>query len=209
MEEDAYVVSIRAKLSRAGIKITKVLLACEEVDRNADGVIHVDDLEAVLTQLLKGSDETITKRELRALTACMTTSRDKADSEIEYNKLLKVLQPREARRLDQQPERWHDGGGKESEDGVISSSSARSRRGVGFGARSGGKSTYWAKSRGTVGEWLTNSACDTEVKNFKKLIAILETFERETGVAITTAGDGSIVVPLGPDLKATINFSNI
>ena len=203
MEEDAHVVSVRAKLSRAGIKTTKVLLACEEVDRNADGVIHVDDLEAVLAKLLKGADDTITKRELRALTACVTTSRDKADSEIEYQKLLKVLQPREARRLEQQPERWHDGGGKESEDGVVSG------RRVVFGARNGGRSTYWAKSRGTVGEWLANSACDTEVKNFKKLIAIMETFERETGVVIATAADGSLVVPLGPDLKATINFSSM
>ena len=210
-EENLLVVSVRAKLSRAGVKVARVLQACEDLDLNRDGLVHLDDLEAALSELLRGAevveDRSVNKREMRALMQELTDSRDKVGNKIEYARLLKVLQPREhvKRILKQEPERWHDdddeavGGGR--------GGSSRGRRHVSVAGGSGGDGAYWSQSRGSVGEWLANSACPAEIKNFKKLIAALENFERDSGVSILTARGGSLVVPLGPDLKATVSFS--
>jgi hypothetical protein len=187
--ESEHIVSIRAKLSRAGIKTASLLRACEAQDGNQDGLVHIDDLESVLVELLVGSGNAPSKREMRALQSSMTSNKDRVEALVEYQRLQKILAPRETRR---EEERWYDG-----------NSAAGTARRVGYAGED-----YWAQQRGSVGEWLTNAACPSEVKNFKKLIAHLERFERETGVAIETTTKGSLVIPLGPDLQVTMNFSN-
>jgi len=186
--ESEHIVSIRAKLSRSGIKTPSLLRACEAQDGNKDGLIHVDDLEAVLVDLL-GPGNAPSKREMRALQSNLTSSKDRVEALVEYQRLQKILAPRESKR---EEERWYDAAG----------TTGTARR-VGYAGED-----YWAQQRGSVGEWLTNAACPSEVKNFKKLIAHLERFERETGVAIETTTKGSLVIPLGPDLQVTMNFSN-
>jgi hypothetical protein len=59
---------------------------------------------------------------------------------------------------------------------------------------------------GSVGEFLQSVACPSEIKNFKRLISALETFERESGMKISSNADGDFLIPLGPDLKASLKF---
>ena len=66
-------------------------------------------------------------------------------------------------------------------------------------------SEKWAYQSGTLGEWLKKAACPAEVINFKKFLARLEDYERSSGLNCKRTGDG-FVVPLGPDLKASIQF---
>lgn len=58
---------------------------------------------------------------------------------------------------------------------------------------------------GSIGEWLHKVACPVEIDNYKLLISHLENFERESGMRIKMRS-GKMIVPLGPDLKAEINF---
>lgn len=77
------------------------------------------------------------------------------------------------------------------------------RRPVRGGA--GGGVTY--APSGSVGDWLMKSACPAEVKNFKKLIACLERFERESGMRLNMKSNGEgFDIPLGPDLAASLSF---
>jgi uncharacterized protein YfkK (UPF0435 family) len=59
--------------------------------------------------------------------------------------------------------------------------------------------------KGSVGEWLKKAACPAEVKNFQKFIACLEDYERSSGMKCVCKNDG-FVLPLGPDLKVSVNF---
>lgn len=63
----------------------------------------------------------------------------------------------------------------------------------------------WATKKGSVGEWLKKAACPAEVENFRKFIACLEEFERSSGMKCVQKENG-FVVPMGPDLKASISF---
>lgn len=207
MEQEDSLISIRAKLSRAGVKITTIIAECEQIDKNNDSLLHMDDLEAVLVHLLGNQERNaISKREMRVLMSCLTNSRDKAYCLVEYPKLVDILYPREAqeKRKEAQPERWFDGGEVLSESKATSSRMKSGKNRSMISSPSGPE--YWARQRGSVGEWLTRAAAPAEIKNFKRLIACLETFERESGVSIEQAGNGAMVIPLGPGLTATLNF---
>ena len=87
--------------------------------------------------------------------------------------------------------------------------------------------THYSLLLGSVGEWLFKAACPSEIANFKRFIACLERFERESGMKIQlTPGGftqtlvylliylliiiyniGNFKVPLGPDLQASIKFN--
>lgn len=105
-----------------------------------------------------------------------TIGEGKQRGSIEYKKLIDVLEGEPDR-----GERWFDGEEEEPVD----------RR--------------WATKRGSVGEWLKNAACPAEVQNFKTFIGCLEEFERMSGMKCVPSADG-FTVPLGPDLRASINF---
>ena len=59
--------------------------------------------------------------------------------------------------------------------------------------------------KGSIGEFLQHAACPIEIKNFKKFIAMIEKYEKSTGVSVDATKDG-FVVPLGPDLRVSIEF---
>ena len=59
---------------------------------------------------------------------------------------------------------------------------------------------------GTVGEFLVNAACVAEQRNYKLLMSVLDKFECESGMRINVSKEG-LVIPLGPDLQATLNIS--
>lgn len=186
-----------------------VISRCEALDRNRDELIHVDDLEKVLRTLLvidaRDEDNMLTKRELRELNDMMGSGRERG--EVEYSRLQTLLEPAAARQQQQQQqeqsERWRDDIEVSDRRRGAAASSSSSR------AASTRRSDpdYWATSRGSVGEWLANAACPAEIKNFKRFIASMERFERESGVRLEQLEGGDFVVPLGPDLRVTMSFS--
>jgi hypothetical protein len=179
---------IREKMVDQRVRPDSIVHACEAIDKNRDELIHADDLEDVLHDLLGAS--TLNRREIKTLTGTLEVpgARGKA---IEYKRLTEVLEvglasgvgDRENRDSNGRPlgETWR--GGDESEI----------------------HTTRWAKQKGSVGEWLTGPACPAEQKNFKKFINAMERFERDTGMRIQPNEEG-FVVPIGPDLRASVKF---
>lgn len=58
---------------------------------------------------------------------------------------------------------------------------------------------------GSIGEFLQKSACPIEIRNFQNFIALLEKYEKTSGMKATSTAEG-FVVPLGPDLRVSIEF---
>jgi hypothetical protein len=56
--------------------------------------------------------------------------------------------------------------------------------------------------------WLLSDLMCTTMpyRNLQLLSALLERYERETGLTIVTDGNNNLVVPLGPDLQATVTY---
>jgi len=58
---------------------------------------------------------------------------------------------------------------------------------------------------GSVGEWLQTVSCPAEQRNFRKFIDCMEAYEASSGMKVIPNERG-FVVPLGPDLRAQVNF---
>jgi hypothetical protein len=172
------------RLERCKIKIVTVINRLEELDANHDGIVHISDLEDVLIDML-GSDA-ISKRELLHLSRCLQSTGFE-DGTINYRRLHDVLEAPTTSSIPSSLSR-HPGGREHWYD----PEQANGRRAV---LRSG-----------SVGEWLQNASCPAELRNFKAFIALLEDFERESGMKCTPTEKG-FVVPLGPDLRASITFT--
>ena len=169
--------SIRRKLRSSGISAESIVESCKELDRNGDGIIHPDDFLDILNDLLP--PQTLSRRELRHLRTSLTEG--KAFTALHYRRLPDILAFENSKtRREVSEERWID-------EGKVADSES------------------WATRSGSLGEWLYKAACPAEQKNFVRFIRCLEKFERESGMKIVTHNDG-FVVPLGPDLRASINI---
>lgn len=120
-------------------------------------------------------DNPLTRREMNYLLGRIT--HDKRRGNVEYSQLFEILEQRENKV--EKEEVWHD---DEACDDDVESA-----------------------EKGSIGEFLQRSACPAEVKNFKRFIAALEMFERDSGMRVTSI-DGGFLVPLGPDLRASVKF---
>jgi hypothetical protein len=95
---------IRRKLRDSRIKIATVVHRCEQKDRNGDGIIHLDDLEDILNDIVPPENR-ITRRELlRFATALMG---EKNNGSIKYEKLSDVIEP-PRKRDPRENEKWAD-----------------------------------------------------------------------------------------------------
>mmetsp|Transcript_746 Transcript_746/g.1239 ORF Transcript_746/g.1239 Transcript_746/m.1239 type:complete len:205 (+) Transcript_746:90-704(+) len=169
--------SINKKLRDNNVKIESIIEECEDMDLNHDGVIHPDDLIDAFRNLLPR--DTITRREFHHLIAKLTVSKGQS---VRYRELADMFgTTRRREKNNEDTEKWHDDIPEIDEfadfDGM----------------------------KGSIGEWLHRRACPAEVETFKKFIACLELFERESGMRIDPKSNG-FDVPLGPDLRATIKF---
>jgi hypothetical protein len=184
-----YLKSIRDKLIQNKVKIETVIERCRLFDENGDNVIHADDLIDALFDLVPR--HTFNKRELQHLVIATTHGARKGH--VAYLKLPEVLNNTEKnnnnsnrvrtsrRDRDDLEERWLDDQELVPEE-------------------------RWATQRGSVGEWLLTAGCASERSNFKDLVSCLEVFERESGMRIEQTEQG-FIIPLGPNLRATLNFS--
>lgn len=175
---------IKRKIRSCNLKVATIISKCEEFDKNNDNIIHSDDLEDILRDLLR--DKMLSRRELRYLFEAI--GGDKNGGNLVYNRLNDILDSNNHSKRDKigssrgDKEHWHTDNDNNQD-------------------------SRWASTSGSVGEWLLKAACPNEVKNFKKFVACLEKFERETGMNVSLKQDGSgFNVPLGPDLSANIAF---
>jgi hypothetical protein len=179
----SYLNSVRDKLRLHHVKVETVMEKCKMFDRNGDNIIHADDLIDVLFDLVPRN--VFNKRELHHLVSALT--HDSRKGNIAYLRIEDVLEgvvassQRGGGRRQEMEEKWLD------EETLV-------------------QDQQWAVQRGTVGEWLVTAGCPAERHNFRCLIDCLETFERETGMKIGQK-DGGFTIPLGPNLRAALEFS--
>jgi hypothetical protein len=141
-------------------------------------VIHINDLKEIINNLLDKRD-IMSEREMNFLLTRLSSKHIPKKS-IMYIKLFDIFDSTQNKALPvEKIERWNDEEELETEK--------------------------WAFARGSLGEWLKRAACPSEIKNFKRLIAHLEDFERSSGMNCSPTEDG-FIVPLGPDLKASVRF---
>ena len=96
--------NIRMKVRRAGLKTASVIEGCKKLDRNKDGRVHFDDLEMVMTDLLRKKGLEPTRREWRHIMSGMTNSPERGD--VLYEKLYNVLDSVQST----SQEMWYDWG---------------------------------------------------------------------------------------------------
>lgn len=174
---------LAGKIKRKNVKISTIVSKCEAVDLNEDGIIHIADLEDVLMEIF--GPEAISRREMAHLSRLLQ-SEGQSEGFIDYHRLYDVLeqqQPskREDAVRDEQKETWYD-----------PAEILNRREGI--------------RKRGSVGEWLQTASCPAEAANFRLFIRMLEDFERESGMKCQPT-DSGFIVPLGPDLRASVSFS--
>ena len=85
--EDRLLSRISIKIKEKGIKVAKLVHLCEGVDKNKDGIIHIDDFEEVIKEAF--GFQTLTRREVNFLVASCLVS--KKSQSIEYERLYNVF----------------------------------------------------------------------------------------------------------------------
>jgi hypothetical protein len=78
---------IKRKIRSCNIKVATIISKCEEFDKNNDNIIHSDDLEDILRDLLR--DKMFSRRELRYLFEAI--GGDKNGGNLVYNRLNDIL----------------------------------------------------------------------------------------------------------------------
>ena len=187
--------SVRSKLESSRIRTDSLIHKCEKVDKNGDDLIHADDLEDVLYEVL--GPKTLNRREINALTNSLEVPGTSRRS-VEYKRLADLIDGRTSSDINNvrnssenynfrqsQTDNWRE---DTMDNTNANTTSNRSRN-----------------RQGSIGEWLQTASCPAERKNFRKFIDAMERFERETGMKINNQPDG-FTVPLGPDLRCQIKF---
>jgi methyl coenzyme M reductase subunit D len=82
---------VRRKLRDSKIKVASIVHRCEVKDRNEDGLVHIDDLEDILNEVIP-SKHRITRRELIRFSATIMSERN--DGRIQYEKISDILEPK-------------------------------------------------------------------------------------------------------------------
>ena len=197
------ITKIKAKVKNCGLKTATIVEACRVIDRNRDGLIHFDDLEMVMTDLLAKRGVEFSRREWRQIMGAI--SNDPTRGEVLYENLYEVFDSGVAGVSE---EKWFDQGSVE----VIRSDTRGRDRSVSpvrttlhVSSPARGSKKMGPMPKGSIGHWLQTKAYPTEVSNFKCFVQALEKYERDSGEKIETTEDG-FLVPLGPELVVKIQY---
>ena len=156
----------------------------------------------VMSDLMRKKGLELTRREWRHIMSSLTNSPDRGD--VLYEKLYEVLDP-SVNGISK--ENWYDGNTVETiQLSVPLGSSSPLRTSVTTTNLSPTRRKNVSGPPGSIGDFLEKKGYDSEVSNFKKFIHSLEKYERDSGMKIQTSADGGLIVPLGPDLKASISY---
>lgn len=215
VSEEEVLRNMRSKMESASTDIGWIIRRCQGIDANLDGVIYVEDFLRIFQEECSVHNQ-LTRRELNALTTHLSLVAD--PNRIRYTRLREFVS-NTRRSLDQRATGGHQ---TRRQISGFEDTAERPSRAVGDQVDDYDRWNYdddhgphadvqpWAVQSGSVGEWLFKKACPAERRNFVKLIEALERFEAQTGMQITrneTTGD--LVVPLGPALRAKIEFVGV
>ena len=162
------------------MKYQRVLQRCQGLDRNQDGIIHATDLEDILVDYL-GIDN-VSRREIDRLARILRPKTASApDGSIDYRELEEMFYQAE--------ENMDETGFKQPQlpEDLYDPTNLGNYK------------------RGSVGDLFEKNSCPAEKNNFRNFILCIEEFERMSGMKATMTDDG-MVIPIGPELRAKINF---
>ena len=188
------VASLKRRLLRRKVHVETVIQLCTKMDKKRAGILHMDDIKSIFLELL--ADDCPSRREMQALEGLLKVD---ANGDVNYLILEDLLHD------EYRPKsiKWsEDEKGDDEEEEEYAR--GRSRPGQSKDVKTTKEESMKLPS-GSIGEWLQRAACPIEVQNYQKFINVLEEFEKDTGVQISTNKDG-MVVPLGPNLRASVNF---
>lgn len=199
------IAKIRSKVKNCGLKTATIVEACKAIDRNRDGLIHFDDLEMVMTEMLAKRGVELSRREWRQIMAAI--SNDPTRGDVLYESLYEVLDTMKEAIVE---EKWFDPSTGNT-DVVRTDTRGRSVSPLRPFSSSARTSRVLGRSqvplpKESIGHWLQTKAYPTEVTNFKCFIQALEKYERDTGEKIETTEDG-FLISLGPELKARVQYT--
>jgi len=212
---------VRAKLKAAGVRTASLVSRCERLDKNKDGIVHFDDIDNILSELM-GKKDQLSRREVRVLMMALSNAPERG--EVIYETLYDIL---DAKKKDTgADEVWLEAGdafpasgygenlifsqrtlplvlGPVSKHSVRSSTSKRSPMDR-VASDQAPTSSY--VPRDSIGEWLRRrGSCSSETANFRTFVHALERYERDSGLRVENVPNG-FMVPLGPDLKVHLEF---
>lgn len=191
------------------IKISTIIARCVEIDRNHDGVIHINDLEEILMDYLGALR--VPRREVIQLGRILQSRRrDAQEGSIEFDRLEDTI-GKVMKEMEKENEKEKEGQPRASSpEQKRSTSSSRRNKAEDKGEhwydpvneRGNYKSTY---SMGSIGHFLDEVACPAEVRNFQHFVYCMEKYEKLTGMECQPTRDG-FIIPMGPDMKANVTF---
>ncbi len=177
---DPSISGLTKKLQDNCVKINILVARLRALDLNMDGYVHISDLEELLIEYL--GVEQVSRREVDNLARLLGSGEQKGT--INYSKLIDIFNFD-----DKTSQRTHDL--RITEETWYDPAEVLARR--------------EKFERGSVGDWLQNASCPSEIKNFRRFIQCLEEYERMSGLKCIPEENG-FVIPLGPDLKAHLSF---
>ncbi len=213
---------VRSKIKACGVRTAAIVSQCERLDKNRDGIVHFDDIDYILANLM-GKKNQLSRREARHLMLALSNSQERG--EVIYKNLYDVL---DAKTKDNgENEIWRDNNNNNINNGEFDSTfsgvrfSKRSIKSTGSISRGGqarvgheldpavdgipGATRKTYVPRGSLGDWLHKKASPGEMKNFRTFVHALERYERDSGMRVQDSRNG-FILPLGPDLQVSIEF---
>jgi hypothetical protein len=98
--------SVKEKLDACHMRPETIVHHCERLDKRKQDVLHKDDVEDVIRDLL--GPETLSLREMKYLLESVSLPSSKSKDKIEYKRLVDVLGERMHRTRHGSPEQWRD-----------------------------------------------------------------------------------------------------
>jgi len=213
---------VRAKIKAAGVRTASLVSRCERLDKNRDGIVHFDDIDNMLSELM-GKKDQLSRREVRVLMMALSNAPERG--EVIYETLYDVLDTKkkdtgagevwleadtmtpasgygENLRFSQRTLPLERGPARQQS---VRSGMPASKRGSLDRVASDPAPASSYVPRDSIGEWLRKRGPCSETANFKTFVHALERYERDSGMRIENVPNG-FLVPLGPDLKVHLEF---
>lgn len=186
--------NLARRLRDSHVKVSTIIARCASVDRNHDGVIHINDLEDILIDYL--SADKVPRRDMIQLARLLQPAKATAEGAIEFDRLSDILTP-----VMEEIEAFSHH--KESKDRKVPKND---------------KDEHWydpvdndqhpktQHRKGSLGHFIEEVACPAEANNFQTLVYCMEKYEKLSGMRCIPTGDG-FVIPLGPNLQGRVSFT--
>lgn len=211
-KQRAKVTLLKHKFNDLNVPIITLVNACELRDPFHDGFISLDCFEEAIDSVV-GYDKFTRREKIFLIESCDYT---KASNKVYYIKLLALFG---LQNIDENRSSITSTNVQCSSEDLFPKPDytlSRSSEFFNFNSKRNFMNTTNSSTRNeskenqeqnqtSIGNWLSNNSCPSEINNFQLFIKCLENFEKQSGLRIKANDDG-FLIPLGPDLRATVNF---